>query len=214
MARSALLGSTAFAHLVGVFRTADGQPDPAAAAGAAANPGETAPVLTVVAAEDDDDDKQKPGESDDDYKARKAKKKSKAAEDDDDDTDDKDEAHADRGPARRRERARCAAIFASPHAARRPDMAAYLAFGTSLSRTTALNTLAAVAMGERTPAPAQPAAQPAQPAGANEPDNLRSRMAREPVYEIGEDGEKKPTTGPKAFAAAVIHADKMRRGLA
>lgn len=47
--------------------------------------------------------------------------------------------------ARRRERARCEAIFASPHAAGRADVAAQLAFRTTMPRSAAIESLAALA---------------------------------------------------------------------
>lgn len=129
-------------------------------------------------AEDDSDDEDKKdakAEFDDDKKDddKSAKSKAKAddedAEDDEDkekaeDDEDKKDAKADDGDddeemrgksavakARRREQARCAAIFASPAAARNPVLAANLAFKTRMTRTEALATL------EGTPAPASAA---------------------------------------------------------
>ena len=120
-------GDLSFAHLAGVGQLA-------------------APVLPAAAASDppapDDDDEgkdkdrmQRDDEDDDDYKARIA------AMDEKDDDDEKGNASA--LAARSRERARCAAIFASPAAGRNPVLAANLAFGTSLPRGTALTLLAA-----------------------------------------------------------------------
>jgi hypothetical protein len=103
---------------------------------------------------EDEDDKQREGESDEDYDKR-MKSKAKAADEDDEDKnkseDDDDEemrGNSACAHARRRERARCAAIFASPAAGKNPVLAANLAFGTSMSRKEALTIL------EGTPAPA------------------------------------------------------------
>ncbi len=94
----------------------------------------------------DKPDDQGEDESDEDYEERKRREQEDAkASDDDDEKDDKDEkAKAARG----RERARCAAIFSSSHAATRPDMAAHYAFATNLSRKDALTALAAVCAGQ------------------------------------------------------------------
>ncbi|EJM20177.1 hypothetical protein PMI21_01079 [Pseudomonas sp. GM18] len=90
-------------------------------------------------AEDDDDQ-----DGNDDKKSRRAKGKSASDDDDDPDAeDDEDEMHGRSAAAnaRRRERARCAAIFGSRYAARNPVLAANLAFGTSMTRQQALNVL-------------------------------------------------------------------------
>lgn len=149
--------SLSFAHLAGLApRAAKGKDDPPADKREGDNPDEEA-----IARKD--------GESDEDYEARKAadKKKREAVkkkeeeeaakksdeddEDSDPDADDDEEemrgkSHAAR--ARRRERARCAAIFLSPIAAKNPALAANLAFATALPRKEALTVL------ENTPAPA------------------------------------------------------------
>jgi broad specificity phosphatase PhoE len=113
-------------------------------------------------AEDDDPDKKE--QDREDYTGKKSKRaedddqdKDKAEGDDPDD-DEKDSAKADdqdaeddeeeemRGKsaaasARRRERARCAAIFGSKAAGRNPVLAANLAFNTSMTRKEALAVL-------------------------------------------------------------------------
>lgn len=103
-------------------------------------------------AEDDKDDDGKdkaegddPEKKDDDEKDSKAKKAAKA---DEDDSDDEMRGNSAAAAARRRERARCAAIFASKAAGKNPTLAANLAFNTSMSRQEALVVL------ESTPAPA------------------------------------------------------------
>lgn len=82
-------------------------------------------------AEDDNDDAD--AEDDDDAEPEGKKAKGKKAED-----DDEDEADAKVAKGRRMERKRCAAIFGSKAAGIRPDMAASLAFSTSLSASVAI----------------------------------------------------------------------------
>lgn len=89
-------------------------------------------------AEEDDPDERDP----DDEKGKKGRR----AEDDDTDPDaedDEDEMHGKSAVARsrRRERARCAAIFGSKAAARNPALAANLAFNTAMTRSQALGVL-------------------------------------------------------------------------
>lgn len=122
---------TSFAHLIGAKR-----------------------APSAKKAEDDKEDQRArlDGESDDDYDARmaeldeeedKAKKASKAkkatkAEDGDEDGEDDEGDDNDAKAARVRERARCAAIFAHPSAAKNVPLAASLAFNTSLPRSQAI----------------------------------------------------------------------------
>ncbi|MBN3852002.1 hypothetical protein G3N59_01290 [Paraburkholderia sp. Ac-20340] len=104
--------------------------------------------------DDDDDDR-----DDNSGKGKKGKRAAASGDDDDDDDDDGDRAEDDdddeeemRGKSaaargRRRERARCAAIFGSKAAGRNPVLAANLAFNTNMTRKQALKVL------NETPAP-------------------------------------------------------------
>lgn len=95
-------------------------------------------------AEGDDD---KPDASDDDDKGPEGRRSRAEGDDDDDkDAEEEDDDKEMRGNsaaalARRRERARCAAIMAHPKAAENPELACELAFETNLSRTAALAVL-------------------------------------------------------------------------
>lgn len=117
--------------------------------------------------DDDEERKKRDDESDDEYSKRmkalddkddKSAKGAKADGDDDSDAEDEDDKDEEmRGKsaaadARRREQARCAAIFACPAAGKNPVLAAKLAFETRQPRSEA------IALLEGTPAPA--AAQP------------------------------------------------------
>ena len=130
---------TAFMHL-----RALGQPAVAAAPPAAPAPAPGA-----------DQDRHKDGKfkaapkSDEEEDAQKDPDEDEDPGDETDDGDDKsddEESSGKRGKkrasARRRERARCASIFASEHAAANVEMAAHLAFQTSLTRSQAIALLA------------------------------------------------------------------------
>lgn len=128
-------------------------------------------------AEGEDDDAKaeddKPDEKDDDKKDAKAK----AEDDDEEDKDEEMRGKSAAAQARLREQARCAAIFASPAAARNPVLAANLAFKGRMPRREA------IALLEGTPAPAAASHQ--------------SRAARNP--QVGADGAK---PSPQAAMAA------------
>jgi len=90
-------------------------------------------------AEDDDNDKDKAeGDDPDDDEKDSAKADDQDAEDDEEEEMRGKSAAAS---ARRRERARCAAIFGSKAAGRNPVLAANLAFNTSMTRKEALAVL-------------------------------------------------------------------------
>lgn len=79
--------------------------------------------------------------------ARKPKSPPPQEEQDDEDEDEEDPTTEMRGnsplaKARRRERARCAAIFASEAALKNPNLAGHLAFNTNMPRAAAIATLA------------------------------------------------------------------------
>lgn len=96
------------------------------------------------------DDSGKGGDEDDESDKDKDAKASDAKADDDDDEEMRGKSAV--ASARRRERARCAAIFGSRAAGRNPVLAANLAFNTSMPRKEALAVL------EGTPAPQAAAA--------------------------------------------------------
>jgi hypothetical protein len=90
-------------------------------------------------ADSESDDPAKGDDEDEDDGAKKSKK-AKAEDDDPDAEDDEDEMRgkSSASSARRRERARCAAIFGSKAAGRNPVLAANLAFKTTMTRKQAL----------------------------------------------------------------------------
>ncbi len=118
-------------------------------------------------AEDRPDD-QGENESDEDYKERKRKEQEEA----DDEEDEEDEKDAKKKAVRMRERARCSAIFASPAAGVRPDLAAHFAFATNLSGRVAAATLEVAAQGGAAP----------------RKGTLADRMDRQPAPKIGPEG--------------------------
>lgn len=144
-----LMGKLTFAHLNGPRAAAQAEDEEKKddqAKGAAAKAEDDKP---------DDDDKKddKPSaegddKSDDDKDDNPdAKADGDKSDDDSDGDDDPDKEMSGNSPAaaaRRRERARCAAIFACKAAGRNPEMAAALAFTTTMSRTAAIAALDAL----------------------------------------------------------------------
>ncbi|MGO2306681.1 MAG: hypothetical protein ACTH5W_18470 [Providencia sp.] len=151
-------------------------------------------------AEDDDEeenaenDDPESEEQDDEEKGRKAKKaKSKKADDDEEDPDaeededaEDDDDNKDVKKGRRAEQKRCAQIFGSKAAAGRPDMAAHLAFNTSLSASEAISTLKA--MGSAT-------------APQSNGRSLDARMREEEQVRLGQDAD----VAPKGSAASIVN---------
>ncbi len=154
-----LARGVSFAHLMG-----------GAARAAIATAPANAPKAETAAPKGEKDDKTEKGEGDDEPEADAAAKPEKGEgedddedmrrrEDDDDEDDDEDDeddedfapkGEREQGVARRatrqgraRERARCASIFGSEHAAGRVELAAKLAFTTTLSAKAAVEILAA-----------------------------------------------------------------------
>lgn len=133
---------------------------------------------------EEEDKKQRDGESDEDY--------AKRMEGDDDGAGDDEKEKA----ARVSERARCAAIFASPAAGIRPDMAAHLAFSTDMSSSEAVKMLSAFASGA-------PAAR----------KSLSSRMAAQTIPNPGASSGGGPAvSGPQAVAQQILAAAREARG--
>lgn len=163
-------------------------------------------------ADDGDDDESAARADDDDSEDDKDEKKDKSAKAEDDDGDDDEKkdgqkaSKADDGDdsdddgkekaARKSERARCAAIFASPAAGARPDMAAHLAFNTGMSSKAAVEMLGVAAAGSA------PAAR-----------GLASRMANVGIPNVGAGAPVgKSATGASSVANMIVEAGKKRRG--
>ena len=148
MARAGFMATTSsFAHLLGLSGATGGRPKAEESdEDKKKREEEEAAKGKGKAKADDKPDDQGEDESDEGYKERKKREQEEAdakAEDDDDEMDKDPKSKA----ARLRERARCAAIFMSPAAAARPDMAAHLAFGTNMSRKDAVASLEVAAQG-------------------------------------------------------------------
>lgn len=192
-----------FAHLLGGLRGPK-----------AAKPGraeETEEDKDAARAEDEEDkdpaaeveDPAEPPPSDEvaedeneDKEARRARRG--RADDEEDETcaeedDDDDKVAAAARAGRKAERTRCARIFGCQAAGLRPDVAAQLAFETTMSSAEAIGVLNAVAAGHK-------------PASAAKP-GLHDRMARVRQPDTGSDAPaaERPS-GPKGQAAAILAA--------
>lgn len=146
MSLQSLAGKLSFGHLTGLAgkkgKTAQDEI-------------ETAPADDQAATTDTEEDAAAPESpaAEDDPAAAAANTGDDSGDDDEDeDEDEEGDDDSDReemgkksavSRARLRERTRCAAIFASAHAAGNLEMAATLAFTTNLSRSDAINVLAA-----------------------------------------------------------------------
>jgi len=131
---------------------------------------------------------------------KKKEEDAKRAEEEDEDKkkDDAKKAEA-RGikAGREMERARGAAIFGCPAAGKRPDLAAELAFGTSMSADEAVRFFSAAVAGDK-----------------RATGGVADRMASVNVPNPGSDAPtaKLDPTDPVAVAAAIVAAGKKRRG--
>jgi len=164
MSRRRLLATLSFAHLIGNHASKGAEDDTDEKEGSRAEEDDTDDTdekdgkkgkkarRADEGGDEDDDDKDaradEDGDDEDDQpSSKKGKKARRADEDDGDEADAEDDRDEDAKAARGRERTRCAAIFASKAAGKRPDMAAHFAFNTNLSRRAAINALEATVAG-------------------------------------------------------------------
>ncbi|ANA15021.1 hypothetical protein WG31_09305 [Acetobacter oryzifermentans] len=172
--------------------------------GAGAN---VAGASTTPSADADPENKDPDSEGDQEGEGGKKGKKSKRAEETDgedpdgtDDDDEDDEKDPKARAIRMRERGRCAAIFRSAAAGRNPAAAAEIAFGTSMTRTAAVNLL-------RTVAPAASAQQePAPAADQAGYAALRTRMQAEGQPPVNPQGGGQSDERPGARMVRLNHA--------
>ncbi|ASD87095.1 hypothetical protein LB105_000838 [Salmonella enterica] len=154
-------------------------------------------------AEDDEKDESS-AEDEKDKSAEEDNEEKNAGEGDDDNNDDDENASEDDGDekespsvkkGRRAERARCAAIFACREASFRPDMAAHLAFNTSMSAREAVSLMKTIGT-----------------QGARRGDSLASRMAGEPDYRAGQDSSRHQQ-GASSEMAGLLNAYNTIKGV-
>lgn len=139
--------------------------------------------------DDDPADDEDAEDEDDDKSSGKKGKKAKSKEEDDEDAEDGDDEDDREKAARRAERARCAAIFRSSAAGVRPDMAAHLAFNTTMSAKKAVSMLELAAMGQ------------------GKASRLADRMASVQIPRVGASGSDPVRAGdPSDDLAAQINA--------
>jgi hypothetical protein len=199
---TALAEPISFAHLAGIppAETAIGSTVPV--------PGQRAEGKEV---DDDggDEEMKRQAEEEEVRKGKKARraKKAKKRDDEDDGEDDPEDDEEDEeedmkassvtGRARRRERARCAAIFAHQAAAGNAPLAAHFAFSTAMTRHQAIAALeaAVAAMGPR-----------ARRGG------LDARMDGRPAVG-GDAAPKLAPSDPKVIAAEIVRNYEEARGL-
>lgn len=187
MKKRALLSSAAapFAHLLGISAARRAEDD------------EEKKDNDAARADDEDEEKKDDAKAEDGDGDEDDEEKKDAKASDEDEEDDEEEMKAS---ARVRERARCAAIFKSKHAAGRPHIAAELAFNTTLTARQAIGVLASIAAGD--------AAAPKTRSGG-----LAAAMATIANPKVGAgDAAPLSPSDPKAVAAQIIAAGKKRRG--
>lgn len=198
MTMKTVLGAPSFAHLIGFGKphAADDKPKDA--------PEEEAVADESEEGETEGDDKDKKGkkakkakaeESDDPDKKgedEEAEDKKPGAKAEDDDEDEAKKAKRAEARGRKMERERGAAIFACPAAGVRPDLAAQLAFHTSMTAEQAVGVLTTAASG-------------GGKRGINE------RMATTAIPNVGSDAAP-AANSTASVAAQIIVAGKRRRG--
>ncbi|EBV5082429.1 hypothetical protein DO659_03295 [Salmonella enterica subsp. enterica serovar Minnesota] len=146
-----------------------------------------------------EDDEQEPSAEDEeqDQDAAEDENEEEAGEDDDGDESASEDDGSD-APAvkkgRRAERARCAAIFACREASFRPDMAAHLAFNTSMSAKEAVSLMKT--MGTQ---------------GGRRGPSLASRMASEQDHRVGLDSDRHQQ-GASGAMAGLLNAYNTIKG--
>ncbi|WP_097458069.1 hypothetical protein [Escherichia coli] len=123
-----------------------------------------------------DDDNNDDGENAEDDDDRRESRKARSRADDDDPDDENAEDDDDEEKARASERHRCAAIFATPYAAKNPALAAELAFNTRMSVKQARAVMKAAVAGD-----------------AGQKGGLASRMQYAPQPGTGRDVRPAPT---------------------
>lgn len=126
--------------------------------------------------DDDPEDKRDGENAEDDEDRRESRKARSRADDDDNDDDENAEDDDDEEKARASERHRCAAIFATPYAAKNPALAAELAFNTRMSVKQASAVMKAALAG-----------------GMSQKGGLAARMQHVPQPGTGRDVRPAPT---------------------
>jgi hypothetical protein len=175
---SAAGGLSRFAHLAGLRS--------ASAAKAEAEPDDKKPK--------DEEEEDKASASEDEDKKDEAKASDEGDEKPEDEKDEEKESKA-RADGAKAERARCAAIFASPFAANNPALAATLAFEGDYSAEQAAAIMQAATV------------------GAPRASGLAARMASQKPIQVGAEDAPPPSADtPDGAAASVISAMKLARG--
>ena len=191
-----------FAHLLGLSsaKAQDDDQDDERKQGADESDEDYAKRMEELDKEDNDDD----DDEEDDVPAKKSKKSKKASSDDDNQEDDDDSEKAEDDDsakavkaARNFERARCAAIFASPAAGIRPDMAAHLAFTTNMSSASAIAMLEVAAKGG---------------SAQSDKKSLANRMASVQTPNPGANAGSPSANPSQALAQQILAAGKKARG--